>query len=330
MKKVNSRCYARAGLLGNPSDGYHGKAISFAFQNCYAEMDLCEFVTLEFDEANQFESLAHFVDDVKFDEQDGGTRLLKAALFRWLRHFPECLETDQPLFQLSFNSNIPRQVGLAGSSAIVIAALRAFSQWYGIEVRSELLASIALAAEIDLGISAGLQDRVAQSMQGLVYMDFDASKMHHENNLAVGEYVHLDWSFAEHFYIAYARNIPESTQVLHGDLRKRFEAKEQKVVDTIQEIAELAVQGRNALAVGDYARLSELIDRNFDLRQSICVLNPGHVRMIEVARECGVSAKYCGSGGAIVGVCTDKSTFCLLYTSPSPRDRQKSRMPSSA
>ena len=24
------------------------------------------------------------------------------------------------------------------------------------------------------------------------------------------------------------------------------------------------------------------------------------------------------------------STFCLLYTSPSPRDRQKSRMPSSA
>ena len=25
-----------------------------------------------------------------------------------------------------------------------------------------------------------------------------------------------------------------------------------------------------------------------------------------------------------------KSTFCLLYTSPSPRDRQKSRMPSSA
>ena len=26
----------------------------------------------------------------------------------------------------------------------------------------------------------------------------------------------------------------------------------------------------------------------------------------------------------------DKNGFCLLYTSPSPRDRQKSRMPSSA
>ena len=27
---------------------------------------------------------------------------------------------------------------------------------------------------------------------------------------------------------------------------------------------------------------------------------------------------------------TDMSSICLLYTSPSPRDRQKSRMPSSA
>ena len=30
------------------------------------------------------------------------------------------------------------------------------------------------------------------------------------------------------------------------------------------------------------------------------------------------------------GLDPEKSTFCLLYTSPSPRDRQKSRMPSSA
>ena len=28
--------------------------------------------------------------------------------------------------------------------------------------------------------------------------------------------------------------------------------------------------------------------------------------------------------------CAAASTVCLLYTSPSPRDRQKSRMPSSA
>ena len=34
--------------------------------------------------------------------------------------------------------------------------------------------------------------------------------------------------------------------------------------------------------------------------------------------------------GYLLGVITGMPQFCLLYTSPSPRDRQKSRMPSSA
>ena len=33
---------------------------------------------------------------------------------------------------------------------------------------------------------------------------------------------------------------------------------------------------------------------------------------------------------AVAGHCPDITIGCLLYTSPSPRDRQKSRMPSSA
>ena len=34
--------------------------------------------------------------------------------------------------------------------------------------------------------------------------------------------------------------------------------------------------------------------------------------------------------GGFGGVVVENSYVCLLYTSPSPRDRQKSRMPSSA
>ena len=34
--------------------------------------------------------------------------------------------------------------------------------------------------------------------------------------------------------------------------------------------------------------------------------------------------------GAFTPTCSAKHLPCLLYTSPSPRDRQKSRMPSSA
>ena len=48
-----------------------------------------------------------------------------------------------------------------------------------------------------------------------------------------------------------------------------------------------------------------------------------------------ISATLAIFGGYTAGVLTDVITgqeyiYCLLYTSPSPRDRQKSRMPSSA
>ena len=45
-----------------------------------------------------------------------------------------------------------------------------------------------------------------------------------------------------------------------------------------------------------------------------------------------IDNRLCVVTGVITGVLEtyEKSASCLLYTSPSPRDRQKSRMPSSA
>ena len=48
--------------------------------------------------------------------------------------------------------------------------------------------------------------------------------------------------------------------------------------------------------------------------------------LIESNPEESVLFNICGACSASLG----QNKFCLLYTSPSPRDRQKSRMPSSA
>ena len=55
------------------------------------------------------------------------------------------------------------------------------------------------------------------------------------------------------------------------------------------------------------------------------VVSTGPGRMSEFGKHIPVKAKV----GSIVLV-PKMGTICLLYTSPSPRDRQKSRMPSSA
>ena len=47
MLLLRRRAYARAGLLGNPSDGYHGRTISIIVRNYFAEAVLYEWEDVE-------------------------------------------------------------------------------------------------------------------------------------------------------------------------------------------------------------------------------------------------------------------------------------------
>ena len=42
MQLLRRRAYARAGLVGNPSDGYNGKTISISVRNYWADVVLYE------------------------------------------------------------------------------------------------------------------------------------------------------------------------------------------------------------------------------------------------------------------------------------------------
>jgi len=69
------------------------------------------------------------------------------------------------------------QAGLSGSSAIVCAALSCLLDFYDVRhlIKVEMRPNLILNAEKEVGIVAGLQDRVAQVYGGLVYMVRDTS-----------------------------------------------------------------------------------------------------------------------------------------------------------
>jgi glucuronokinase len=56
-----------------------------------------------------------------------------------------------------------------------------------------------------------------------------------------------------------------------------------------------------------------LIDENFDTRRSIYKLPAWQINMVETARSCGASAKFAGSGGAVIGVYRDEAMFNEIY-----------------
>jgi glucuronokinase len=112
----------------------------------------------------------------------GGLRLLQATCKKFFEYCTvHGIALQKINFTLSYDTNIPRQVGLAGSSAIVTCVLQALMEFYGItddDIPKPVQPSFVLAVETEeLFINAGLQDRVIQCYGGLAYMDFSQAIM---------------------------------------------------------------------------------------------------------------------------------------------------------
>ena len=315
MFLTRKRAYARAGLVGNPSDGYHGKTISISVRNFWAEVVLYEWdsvdiVLAEGDRAT-FNSVHDLARDVRLHGYYGGIRLIKATIKRFVEHCAaNGLALHERNFSVRYQSNIPRQVGLAGSSALITATLRCLLEFYGIEMPLRAQPTFILKVEQDeLGITAGLQDRVIQAYEGLVYMDFDRSREEIVAGLPCYYYEPLASSLLPPLYLAYHVSLGEPTEVFHNNIRERYNRGEALVVDAMAHAAGLAAEAREALVGGDTARLSRLMDENFEARRRIYTLPAWQIDQIEAARACGASAQFAGSGGAIIGVYRDEAQF---------------------
>lgn len=309
---IRTKAYPRAGLIGNPSDGYFGKTISFAFRNFSAKVILYESPELEILSSEKdhsvFESIGSLVHDVELHGYYGGVRLLKATIKRFYDYCRQSdIEVHDRNFVIRYCSDIPHGVGLAGSSAIITACLRALMTFYGVVIPKPLQANLILSAEKDeLYISAGLQDRVTQVYEGLVYMDFDKALMEKQGH---GLYEEMDHKLLPKLYIAYRDDLSKPTEVFHNDIRARFELGDKSVLDAMRHWADLATKAKRHLINREYDRFGELLNANFDRRRRIYKLERGNIRMVEIARSVGATAKFTGSGGAIVGTYKDEKMF---------------------
>ncbi|MEY2716831.1 MAG: hypothetical protein RIT24_3174, partial [Planctomycetota bacterium] len=127
--------HARVGLLGNPSDLYGGRGLGFAVRELEARVTLRDARTIA----------------IESDLLRAGWKMLAID------------GTSRP-FAATVESNIPFQAGLSGSSAILIAALRSWSAWYGLGLSRMRIAELAWRVENEvLGIRAGPLDRLVQS-----------------------------------------------------------------------------------------------------------------------------------------------------------------------
>jgi len=302
---IHTQAYARAGLIGNPSDGYFGKTISVIVQNFQAQVTLWEsprlaIVPQKVDRL-EYQGLDDLIRDIEHHGYYGGIRLIKAALKRFHAY---CQEQGLALsgrnFTIEYQTTVPARVGLAGSSAIVTAIIKALIAFYGIAIPKPILPKVILSVELDeLGIGAGLQDRVAQVYEGVTFMDFDQDRMARDGH---GLYEPLDPTLLPPLYIAYHDTLAEGTEVTHNDLRARYNRGDPQVLAAIRQWAALTQQAHDLIVAGRGREIGPLVNENFDLRASLIKISPGNFQLIATGRTLGAATNFAGSGGAIIGL----------------------------
>ena len=277
MTPLTANAHARVGLLGNPSDIYGGRGLGFSVAGMTATVRL---------EPAAENALPNELFEAAWTV---AARALAAA----------GVEVSARPFALTFESDIPFQGGLSGSSALVTAALRAWSRWFAAPLAARRVAELALEVENDvLGIRAGPLDRVVQAHDGLLAMDFSAP-------FAPAAARRLDPALLPPMLLAWHGVPGRSSGDVHAPVFARFEAGDEQVRETMAALARNAEAGEAALLQGDGAAFRRCVDRNFELRAEVFPIEAADRELIELGRSAGAACKLPGSGGCVLMVCRD-------------------------
>jgi len=274
MKQSIATALPRVSLIGNPSDIYGGFGLGFPIWNWQAKVAWRRGIS-------------------SAEEMP----LLQAArlVFSQLHFFKE-------EFGLRFISDIPLQAGLGGSSALVMAALRAMGKAHGLQWTWRSLADATLTVEQEhLGIIAGPMDRWIQAQEEFLWMDFSGNKT---------EVLPINTLPSLRVLISSKPGRPSGS--VHAPIMERWSRGDPQVKRVMDAYRPLVEQGHVALLAEDISTLAECMDRNFELRASLFSIHEEDQTMINLWRRHGSAAKLCGSGGAVLALMKCKEEWSAL------------------
>ena len=274
MKQSFATALPRVSLIGNPSDIYGGFGLGFPIWNWQAKVFL----------------------DTSISTTEEIPLLQAARLVFSQLHF------IKEEFGLRFISDIPLQAGLGGSSALVMAALRAMGKAHGLQWTWRSLADATLTVEQEhLGIIAGPMDRWIQAQEEFLWMDFSGNKT---------EVLPINTLPSLRVLISSKPGRPSGS--VHAPIMERWSRGDPQIKRVMDAYRPLVEQGRVALLAGDISTLAECMDRNFELRASLFSIHEEDQAMINLCRRHGSAAKLCGSGGAVLALMKCKEEWSAL------------------
>ena len=328
-KKIVASAPGRAGIIGNPTDGYGGSVISCSLAQ-RAKVTLTPAEVLEVRQAGQSVSLSSQSDF-----------RLKGDYFDCVRAVVQYLRLYDLKERIEISSDIPLQAGLAGSTAILtslIGALLQLQRGKASDIRHRAynkyyIAELTRQVELNfLRVQCGYQDQYMTVFGGLNYMDFRDKE--HYRSLGEEFYATMEPladKVGELPFIVAHTGVSRDSGVVLKPIRERWLEGERLVVEGYRRIAFLCRRGKRALLEADWSSFGRLMDENHRIQQELGASGEENDRLINVAREEGaLGAKLAGAGGGgsiivlhydldkIARVLKDAGAECILRLEPGP------------
>ena len=199
-------------------------------------------------------------------------------------------------YGISVSSDVPTGSGLGGSSALVVAAVKAVADYWEMALSKYELAEVAFRVERDfLHIKGGRQDQYAAAFGGFNLIDFQSPAVVHPMTLTYPVLNELQAGLM----LVDTRLYRISSNILERQMR-RFEQENEEVNAAVEKMKDLAYDMSQALMLDEVERLGPLLTEEWEQKKKLdeAISSPWIDSVFEGARKAGASGgKLLGAGG---------------------------------
>lgn len=299
MTIFRSKAPLRLGLAGGGtdvspySDMYGGYVLN-------ATIDMYAYCTIEITNDNKISFYAADRNESfecmssNYIPLDGLLDLHKGVYNRIVKEF-----TKRPLsFRLTTYSDAPAGSGLGSSSTMVVAILKAFTEWLNLPLGEYDISHLAFEIERkDIGLNGGKQDQYAATFGGFNFMEFYENDRVIVNPLRIKNWIINE---LESSLVLYFTGVSRESAKIIDEQSSNTVNKIQTSLEAMHQLKKDAVNMKEALLRGGIRSFGELLGHSWEAKKKMAtaVSNDSINNIYSKAINAGaIGGKVSGAGG---------------------------------